>query len=231
MRINKYLAHKGHATRREADELIEKKKVFLNGKLAKLGDKVLESDLVEVRRSGKQPTYAYFAYNKAEGVNTHMEKEGKDILSTLSPELKTLKLFPLGRLDKTSEGLIILTNDGRVTDRLLNPKYSHAKIYEVKTQLPLRPSFKEKMENGVDIEGYVTKQTKLELIGDTRFRIELTEGKSHQIRRMCAALHNEVASLKRVRIMNITLGTLAKGSVRPIEGKELEEFLSALELV
>jgi 23S rRNA pseudouridine2604 synthase len=214
MRINKYLAFKGVCTRREADELIRQKKVLLNGKIAVLGAPVREKDTVEVRgMEGKK--YLYFAYNKPVGVETSSPKEG---------------LFPLGRLDKNSEGLIILTNDGRITDKLLNPEFSHEKEYLVQTKEKLRGSFKQKMEAGVNIEGYLTRKCRVQIINNFTFKIILTEGKKHQIRRMCAALFQEVATLKRIRIMNIRLGNLKSNSLRPIENKELETLLRALDL-
>ena len=231
MRINRYLAIKGEGTRRGADELIEKGQVFINGTRAKLGDSVLETDRIEVRRSGKLPSYTYIAFNKPAGVNTHHEEtQEKDIVSMLPKNLQQLKLFPLGRLDKDSEGLMILTNDGRVTDRLLNPIHGHTKTYDVKTKQPLRNNFKEKMEQGVNIEGYITKPCTVEIVGEKRFRVTLTEGKTHQIRRMVAALFNEVAALRRISVMNIRLNNLPSGSYRVIEGKEREEFLKGLSL-
>jgi 23S rRNA pseudouridine2604 synthase len=135
VRINKYLALKKISTRRGADELIKNKKVFINGKLAILGSKVNEKDIVEVKEK-KEKKYLYFAYNKPIGIETSSPKEG---------------LFPLGRLDKNSHGLMILTNDGRITDQLLNPKYFHEKEYVVKTSNKLRSSLKQKMEAGVKI--------------------------------------------------------------------------------
>ena len=231
MRINKYLARLNHGTRRGVDELIEKGQVFLNGRRAQLGDKVTETDKVEVRRSGKMPTYAYFAFNKPVGLITLAQnKSEKDIVRSLPKDVAQYKVFPIGRLDKESEGLIILTNDARVTDRLLNPKYEHEKTYEVMVKLPFRSNFKEKMETGVNIEGYVTKPARVQVLGDKRARITLTEGKTHQIRRMLVALFNEVTDLKRVSIMNVTLGKLAPGSWRKIEGAELEHLLSDLGL-
>jgi 23S rRNA pseudouridine2604 synthase len=209
MRINKYLAWQKLSTRRGADELIKNKKVFINGKLAELGSKVGEKDKVEIRGE-KQKNYLYFAYNKPIGIETASPKDG---------------LFPLGRLDKASHGLLILTNDGRITDRLLNPKYIHDKEYIVKTSNRLRSSFKDKMESGVNIEGYKTKKCKVTIMDDATFKITLTEGKKHQIRRMCSALFQEVADLKRTRIMNIELGNLKPGTVREIKGKELSIFL------
>src|SRR3989344_4837092 len=181
IRINKYLADKKISTRRGADELIKQKKVFINSKLAILGSKVEEKDKVEIR-GVKQKEYLYYAYNKPMGIETNSPQEN---------------LFPLGRLDKNSHGLLILTNDGRITDTLLNPKYFHEKEYVVRTSNKLRSSFKNKMEVGVNIDGYITKKCKVKIINDFTFRIILTEGKKHQIRRMCSTLFQEVADLKR----------------------------------
>ena len=231
MRLNKYLAHKGLATRREADLLIEKRKVYINGALAQLGDKVQETDVVEVRGNARPKAYAYLAFNKPRGMDTHREATGApNVLDALPADLKRLSLFPVGRLDKESRGLIILTNDGRVTDRLLNPSREHQKVYEVRTIRPLRASAKEKLEAGVNIEGYQTKPARVEILGSDRFRIALTEGKTHQVRRMVVALFNEVRDLKRVSIMGIRLGALKEGAYRPIEGKELAKFLADLGL-
>jgi 23S rRNA pseudouridine2604 synthase len=212
MRINKYLADKKVSTRRGADELIKEKKVFINGKLAELGSQVNEDDKVEVK-GAKEKAYKYFAYNKPIGIETDSPKEG---------------LFPLGRLDKASHGLLILTNDGRITDSLLNPKYIHEKEYLVRTSNKLRSNFKAKMEAGVNIEGYQTKKCKVKILNDFEFRVILTEGKKHQIRRMCSALFQEIADLKRERIMNIKLGNLKSGGVREINGEELKTFLNSL---
>jgi len=210
MRINKYLALKKISTRRGADELVKEKKVFINGKLAVLGSKVTEKDKVEVR-GAEEKKYVYYAYNKPIGIETSSPKEG---------------LFPLGRLDKASHGLMILTNDGRITDQLLNPKYFHEKEYVVKTLNKLRSNFKQKMEAGVNIEGYITKPCKVQILNDFAFRVTLTEGKKHQIRRMCSNLFQEVADLKREIIMNIKLGKLGSNSLREIKGEELAIFLN-----
>jgi len=218
MRINKYLALKKISTRRGADELVKEKKVFINGKLALLGSKVNEADRVEVK-GAEQKEYKYFAYNKPIGIETDSPRED---------------LFPLGRLDKASHGLLILTNDGRITDQLLNPKYFHEKEYVVKTLNKLRSSFKKNMGKGVAIEGvkgkapYMTKKCKVKILNDFSFRIILTEGKKHQIRRMCSALFQEVADLKRERIMNIKLGNLKPGALREIKGEELATFLKSI---
>jgi 23S rRNA pseudouridine2604 synthase len=231
MRINKYLAQLGHSTRRGADELIEKKRVTINGRIAELGDKVDEGDVVEVRASKKPTKYAYFAYNKPRGIITHSPGEGEnDIRDTLPALVKQFGVFPIGRLDKDSHGLIILTNDGRITDRLLHPDAEHEKEYVVRTKFRLRDSFKEHMEQGVDIEGYQTKPAKVRILGEQSFSLTIREGKKHQIRRMVVALHNEVADLKRSRIMNIKLGSLNAGEYRVIEGEELQTLLKALGL-
>lgn len=219
VRINKYLAWKKISTRRGADELIKNKKVFINGKLAILGNKVNETDIVEVK-GAKSKEYLYFAYNKPIGIETSSPKEG------LARKAMAEGLFPLGRLDKNSYGLMILTNDGRITDQLLNPKYSHEKEYVVKTKEKLRSNFKQKMEAGVNIEGYLTKKCKVIIINDFTFRVILVEGKKHQIRRMCSNLFQEVADLKRERIMNIKLGNLKPNAFRGIKGAELATFLN-----
>ena len=214
MRINKYLAHQKIATRIGADELISRGDVFINGKRAVLGSKVLENDKVEVRGKNNIKNYVYYAYNKPQGIET--------------PEISVKGVFPIGRLDKDSHGLIILTNDGRITDLLLNPKYIHEKEYVVKTKEKLRSNFKQKMEAGVNIEGYKTKPCKVQIINENMFRVILTEGKKHQIRRMCSNLFQEIADLKRTRIMNIELGKISNNSSREIKGKELETFLKSM---
>ena len=219
MRINKYLAHKGYATRRAADELVERNKVLINGKVARLGDKVEESDEVVVKNQGGAKTLRkYYAYNKPRGENT----EDAALAAGLPG------CFPVGRLDQDSRGLIILTNDGRITDRLLNPEYDHEKEYVVKTKDRLREGFAKRMEAGIDIEGYQTKPATVRMLGEYSFAITLTEGKKHQIRRMVVAMKNEVEDLKRSRVMNVTLAKLAPGTARPIEGEELETFLKSL---
>lgn len=218
MRINQYLAWQKHSTRRGGDELVQKKQILINGRFAELGDKVNEKDVVEVLKSKKPRGYLYFAYNKPVGETTD------------TPIFLNKEIFPLGRLDKDSNGLMLLTNDGRVTDRLLNPEYAHEKEYIVTVMDKLRPNFKQKMETGVNIEGYLTKKCKVELLNDFTFGITLTEGKKHQIRRMCVALHNQVKDLKRTRMMNIELGKLPPGSHRAIGGEELNTFLKSLGL-
>lgn len=224
MRINKYLAREGVATRRGADELVARGKVLVNGRVAVVGEKIAKNDKVELRGSSTSKKLVYFAYNKPVGVITHSPQLGEKDIKQSVP----FDVFPIGRLDKDSSGLIILTNDGRITDRLLNPDYDHDKEYRVRTAEPLRESFKKIMEAGVDIEGYVTKRCAVRKTGQKSFNITLTEGKKHQIRRMVAAMHNSVVDLERTRILNIRLENLKPGAWRAIEGKELETFLSQI---
>lgn len=241
MRINKYLAKEGVATRRAADELIARGKVLINGRIALLGEKIHPSDKVEIRGKTSSKKLLYFAYNKPIGIITHSPQLGEqDIKQSVSRngtsegKLKNSDssemegVFPIGRLDKDSSGLIILTNDGRVTDRLLNPDYAHDKEYRVRTGSDLRESFKKTMEAGVDIEGYLTKPCSVRKTGPKSFNITLTEGKKHQIRRMVAALHNTVTELERTRILNIRLEDLKPGAWRTIEKEELTTFLSRI---
>ncbi len=225
MRINKYLAHKNLCTRREGDTLILSGKVLINGRKAVLGDKVQASD--EVKVLFRQKKYRYFAYNKPRGVITHSpDEDEKDIRQSVP----LVGVFPIGRLDKDSEGLIILTDDGRITDKLLNPEHDHQKEYVVATREVLPENFKTRMEKGVNIEGYQTRPCKVKLLGTRRFTIELTEGKKHQIRRMCAALNLSVAELKRQRVMNVKLEGLESGDYRELKGSELATFLKSLGL-
>lgn len=230
VRLNRYLAHKGFATRRGADELIEKKLVTINGTVAKLGDKIAEKDIVVVAPSvlesiSKQ--YRYIAYHKPCGVSTDVQPGSQSISSEL-PALRGL--FPLGRLDKASHGLIILTNDGRLTERLLHPSHHHEKEYLVRVDKPITDSFIRHLERGILIEGYKTKQAKARRSGETIFYITIVEGKKHQIRRMCTAEGYQVKDLNRVRVMNVKLGTLKEGAYRSIEKGELSTFLKSIGL-
>ena len=138
--------------------------------------------------------------------------------------------FPIGRIDKDSEGLIILTDDGRVTERLLSPEKGHEKEYEVVVDKKLTSLFKKKMSAGVNIEGYTTKPAEVVLKTDKTFLITITEGKKHQIRRMCAALGYQIQKLKRIRVINIELGKLKPAQYKKIVDRELTDFLTALNL-
>ncbi|NBD73601.1 pseudouridine synthase [Patescibacteria group bacterium] len=223
IRINKYLAHQGIASRREADRLIEAGLVHINRKVAKLGDVVEERDHVVVSKKVARRERTYLAYHKPKGVITNKDNAGKteSVLDRLAREHGIEGVFPIGRLDKDSTGLIILTNDGRLTGHLLDPERAVEKEYQVTVNKDLAPSFKEKMERGVDIEGYTTKPATVHLRGARTFTIILTEGKKHQIRRMCMNLGYTVVSLKRVRVANIMLGELKPGAVRELSASEI----------
>lgn len=230
IRINKYLALNNFSTRVGGDELVKKGLVTINGKLAVLGDKVNEGDEVVVKTKGSKKEYVYYAYDKDVNVSTNPDPASKDILQvTRFP----VKVFPVGRLDKDSHGLIIVTNDGRITDRLLSPKYVHEKEYTVKLEKPFSDTFLTMLGNGVHFDKFISKKCKVWRMGKSKdtFHIILTEGKKRQIRRMCEALHHNVINLKRIRVMNIELGKLPPGEFREIKGKELETFLTSLNLI
>ncbi len=233
IRINKYLAEKNYATRKGADELIQKGLVTINMRKAVLGDKVWESDKVLVNEKENVKKYVYFAYNKPIGISTNKDNDGKHILGvtkfTLKDSTQVQKVFPIGRLDKDSHGLIILTNDGRIVDKLLSPQYIHEKEYIVKTEKPFTDNFLQNMQNGVAIGGYKTKKCKAWRKNKNTFHIILTEGKKHQIRRMCEALHHKVTDLQRIRIMNLELGQIPLGKYNEIKGLELKQFLALLD--
>jgi len=234
IRINKFLAMHNYATRTGADLLIKKGLVTINGKRAVLGDKVEKSDRVIVSSKTPQNQYVYYAYNKPTGISTNKDPGSKDILSAIK---FPTQVFPIGRLDKDSHGLIIMTNDGRVTDRLLSPKYVHEKEYVVKVEEGITEKFINSIQNGVKFDRFVSakcsawpfikngKESK-----DT-FHIILTEGKKRQIRRMCEALYRTVIDLRRIRIMNIELGKTPIGEFREIKGAELDTFLKSLKLI
>ncbi len=227
-RINRYLFLKGFCSRREADRLIEKGEVKINGKVAILGQKVEEKDKVEISHKVKKiaDERVYLAFNKPKGIVTHDPQKGQKGINDILKYDK--KVFPLGRLDKESRGLIILTNDGRITNALLNPEKYHEKEYVVEINHRLDMESIKKMESGIKIDGYKTKPAKIKKTDARVFHITLTEGKKHQIRRMCSALKYEVKDLRRVRIMNVKLGNLKVGQYREIKGEELSKFLKEL---
>ena len=227
MRINKYLAHKNYATRRGADTLISAGKVFLNGKKATLGDQVNENDEVTLK-DFKAADYVYYAYYKPSDVvtlsATQNEKSIGDVVEF--PE----KVFPLGRLDKDSEGLLIMTNDGRLTDKLLNPANDHEKEYYVEVDRPITHEFLVKMSQKIDIGIHVTKKSKVRRADKNSFDIILSEGKNRQIRRMCGVLGFGVKKLKRFRIMNIALGKLKPNQFRKLSTRELSALFKSIGL-
>lgn len=232
MRINKYLAHKNYATRRGADALISAGKVLINGKKAVLGDQVNETDKVTLKgdTGATEAKYVYYAYYKPVGVLTvggaDTDKSGEKTIESMAkfPE----RVFPLGRLDKDSEGLLIMTNDGRLTDKLLNPENDHEKEYLVTLAEEVTHQFLVKMGLGVKIGDYKTKKTKIRRVDKHSFEIILTEGKNRQIRKMCGNLGFKVKYLKRIRIMNILLGKIKPNQFRKLTSTELKTLFKDL---
>lgn len=226
IRINRYLALKNICSRREADQFIAQGKIAINGRQAVLGEKVAAGDRVEVIKDLNKE-YIYLAFNKPRRIISHSPQGEETSIEEFINYPK--KVFPIGRLDKDSRGLIILTNDGRITDKLLNPEYKHEKEYIVKVHKPITATFIKKMGAGVVLDdGYKTKPCIVKKAGDYLFSIILTEGKKRQIRRMCQVLGYEAVDLKRIRILNIQLGDLQSGQLRKITREELDAFLSKL---
>lgn len=206
-RINKYLSEVGYCSRRAADKLLEEGRIKINGQVPEMGTKVSDEDVVEVdgnpiRESEDKPIY--IAFNKPVGIvcTTDTKRERDNIIEYIN---HPKRIFPIGRLDKPSEGLILLTNDGDIVNKILRSKNNNEKEYLVRVDKPINPRFLEKMRNGVPILDTVTKKCEVEKIDDMTFRIVLTQGLNRQIRRMCEFLGYEVKKLKRIRIMNIKL--------------------------
>ncbi|MDD5083416.1 MAG: pseudouridine synthase [Candidatus Moranbacteria bacterium] len=228
MRLNRHLAIKNFSSRREADRLIEKGLVTINGVTAKVGDKVKETDTVEVDGKLKQAwkKYRYFLYYKQAKIATHTSTIGQKSIRDVSG--LPADVFPVGRLDRASHGLMIMTNDGRVTDKVLNPEYAHEKEYVVRVNKKVNTFFIRWMSEGIQLEDFKTKPCIVTAVDDQVFKIILTEGKKHQIRRMCTALGYEVRDLKRVRIMGLRIGLLKPGQYKELRGKALTEFLISI---
>lgn len=225
VRINKYLSEIGYCSRREADKLIDQGRIRINGKVPELGTKVSAGDSVSVDGidvSNKENDLVYLAFNKPVGIvcttDTRVEKD--NIIDYINyPK----RIFPIGRLDKMSEGLILLTNDGDIVNKILRARNNHEKEYLVNVNKPITEEFIEQMQNGVPILDTVTRKCKVEKVSKTRFKIILTQGLNRQIRRMCEALDYRVTKLKRVRIMNIELDSPI-GKWRDLTENELSEL-------
>jgi 23S rRNA pseudouridine2604 synthase len=225
--VNKYLALKKICSRKESDRLLKAGRIKVNGRLAEPGQMINRGDRVEADLLNKN--LVYLAFNKPRGIITHSPREGERSIADILRFRE--KVFPVGRLDKMSSGLIILTNDGRITDKLLNPAFYHEKEYEVDVDRPIDQKFIKRMSEGVELDdGYLTKKCRIKKLRDKVFIITLTEGKKHQIRRMCEALGRKAVDLHRLRIMNISLRGLRAGEYREIVGIELKNFLTALGL-
>lgn len=226
--LNKYISDTGICSRREADKFIEAGRVLLNGLVAIKGNRVEEGD--EVLLDGKplrqNPKLIYIAFHKPPGLTCTTDLRDKS--NVISYVNHPQRIFPIGRLDKDSEGLIFLTNDGDIVNKILRSRNGHEKEYIVVVDKPLAPDFVQRMSNGIPILGTTTKKCKVEQKGRSIFRIVLTQGLNRQIRRMCEYLGYEVVKLKRIRIMSIKLDDLAPGKWRyftEVEMGEIEELL------
>lgn len=221
--LNKYISETGFCSRRDADKLIETGRVTINGKIAVKGNRALENDVVKVdgQRLKSKSVPVYIVLNKPKGITcTTDQKDPSNIVDFV--RFKS-RIFPIGRLDKLSEGLIFLTNDGDIVNKILRAGNGHEKEYVVTVDQAITTEFIKKMGNGIPILGTVTKKCFVKQEGDKQFRIILTQGLNRQIRRMCAALGYKVTSLTRVRIMKITLSGLAKGKWRFFTAKEIAD--------
>lgn len=222
--LNKYISSTGICSRREAEKFITNGSVTINGKVAQLGNRVFEGD--DVKINGKplktKPKSLYIAFNKPVGiVCTTDSKERKNIVRYINHKER---LFPIGRLDKPSQGLIFLTNDGDIVNKILRAGNNHEKEYIVTVNKPITSEFIQKMGNGIPILGTTTKKCYVAQIDKFTFKIVLVQGLNRQIRRMCEYLNYEVTKLNRTRIMNVNLGNLKIGEWREISKNEMKKI-------
>lgn len=231
-RLNKYISDSGFCSRRFADKLIENNRVKINGKIPELGTKVLPGDIVcvdgkEIKASESNHTdRVYIAYNKPIGITCTTERHVKgNIIDAIG---HTKRIFPIGRLDKPSEGLIFLTSDGDIVNKILRAENAHDKEYIVTVDKPISERFIERMSKGVPILGTITKPCIVTPESKFVFRIILTQGLNRQIRRMCEYLGYEVTKLNRSRIMNVELGQLRPGQWRDLTASEMAEINAAV---
>ena len=222
-RINKFLSEAGYCSRRTADKLIEQRRVTINGKVPEMGTKIAPGDEVRVDGeliSNSEEKPVYLAFNKPIGIvcttDTRVEKD--NIIDYIN---YPTRIFPIGRLDKPSEGLIFLTSDGDIVNKILRARNNHEKEYEVTVNRPITSDFIQKMSNGIPILGTVTRKCKVEQLTKYTFKIILTQGLNRQIRRMCEYLDYKVVKLKRTRIMNVSLD-VPVGKWRHLTEKELQ---------
>lgn len=222
--LNKYISSSGICSRREAEKYIKEGRVTINGKPTQLGNRVGKKDVVKLDGRDVKPkdVVLYIALNKPVGiVSTTDDREPNNIVKHINyPE----RLFPIGRLDKPSEGLIFLTNDGDIVNKILRAGNSHEKEYFVSVDKVITDDFIQKMSNGIPILGTVTQKCLVEKVSAKIFKIVLTQGLNRQIRRMCEYLDYEVTKLKRTRIMNVDLGYLQAGDWRELTDEEMKEI-------
>lgn len=224
IRLNKYLSDAGICSRRQADRWIEEKRITVNGETARTGMKIaLDSEVcIDGKPIKKEEKKVLLAMNKPAGIVCTAEKREKNNIVDYMKYPK--RIYPVGRLDKDSTGLLLLTNDGELVNKIMRAGNYHEKEYLVSVNKPVTEEFCRKMSCGVAILDTVTRPCKVEKIGEKSFRIILTQGLNRQIRRMCETLGYRVLTLQRVRIMNIRLGSLKEGTWRSIEGKERKEL-------
>ena len=226
--LNKYISSTGICSRREADEIIKAGRVRIDGNVAISGNRVFEGQKVTIdhKQIQQRPPAHYIAFHKPVGiVCTTDPKEPKNIIDYINyPE----RLFPIGRLDKDSEGLILLTNDGDIVNKILRAGNDHEKEYIVTVDRYIDQRFVDRMAKGVPILGTVTKPCRVQLLGDRKFKIILVQGLNRQIRRMCSFFGVEVVRLERTRIMDIRLEGIAVGRWRPLMPRELKDLESKL---
>lgn len=231
VRINKFFTEQGVCSRRAADVLIEEGRVSINGRTAVLGDQVAARDVVSVdgRVVGRDRRTVYLAYHKPVGVTCTTEPHvpGNIVEAVCYPE----RIFPIGRLDKDSSGLILLTNDGDIVNRILRAEFGHEREYLVTVNCPFPPEFLDRLERGVLVLGRKTAPCRAIQVDQSSFRMILTEGRNRQIRRMCSTLGFRVVRLVRSRIMHIVLGSLAVGEWRHLSEEERAPLLAAVGLV
>lgn len=232
MKIDKYIGQAGFTSRRKANELIEEKRVLVNGKVATVSTTVKEGDIIlldgkEIEVKDFVPTY--IVYNKPKGIECTSEKVANNIIDAIG---HSQNIYPVGRLDKDSEGLILLTNHSEIIDKIANSEHGHEKEYIVTLNFPVRKQFLKEISEGVLLQGEKVKTkpctVSLEPNAKRIFRITLTQGLNRQIRRMCTAFDYQVIKLQRVRVMNIKLGKLKIGEWRDLTQEELTELFAAL---
>ncbi len=219
--LNKYISSTGICSRREADKWIDAGRVKINDKTAQKGNRVFENDIVKI--DGKplksKPQSVYIALNKPPGITSTTDLKDKDNIIDFVNHPK--RIFPVGRLDKASSGLILLTNDGDIVNKILRTENNHQKEYIVSVNKPITDDFVYRMRKGVPILGTMTKECYVKRLNDKKFKIILTQGLNRQIRRMCEYFDYKVVTLKRVRIMNIKLADLKVGKWRDLTKEEL----------
>jgi len=229
LRINKFISETGYCSRREADKLVESGKVTINGVKAELGSQAEQGDDVRVngKRIGAHKRHVYIALHKPVGITSTTERHIKGNIVDFVGHAE--RIFPIGRLDKDSEGLILLTNDGDVVNPILRSEGKHEKEYIVTVDKPITDAFVKGMSQGVKILGSMTLPCKITRVAERTFRIILTEGRNRQIRRMCEAFGFHVRRLKRIRVMNIRLDELPVGKWRDLTEGERRELFDTLQ--